>query len=217
MADYLSGIEQFGDGGGAPAAHALGGASHTADTLANLNGKISDATLIDTGDARLFPEYLFFADQLDSPNNADWTVNNLAAVDTDSNNNALKIRKHDDTAETGFGFIIEIPTGATDVTFDFKSRAETAPGAVRTVGLKVYERDIGDNVAVGAWSPGVVLTDIDIPTNERFQYDTQTLTLAAIGLVAGQTHQLEITRIAPTGGTNLVGNWDLLSVGVKFG
>lgn len=35
------------------AAHALGGAQHTADTLANLNTKISDGTLIDTGDSRL--------------------------------------------------------------------------------------------------------------------------------------------------------------------
>jgi len=33
--------------------HALGGASHTSDTLANLNSKVSDATLIDTGDSRL--------------------------------------------------------------------------------------------------------------------------------------------------------------------
>ena len=38
---------------GAPGAHILGGASHTADTLANLNSKVSDATLIDTADARL--------------------------------------------------------------------------------------------------------------------------------------------------------------------
>lgn len=34
-------------------AHALGGAQHSADTLANLNTKVSDATLIDTGDSRL--------------------------------------------------------------------------------------------------------------------------------------------------------------------
>lgn len=34
-------------------AHGMGGASHSADTLANLNSKISDATLIDTGDSRL--------------------------------------------------------------------------------------------------------------------------------------------------------------------
>lgn len=39
--------------GAAIAAHDLGGASHTADTLANLSSKISDATLIDTGDSRL--------------------------------------------------------------------------------------------------------------------------------------------------------------------
>jgi len=37
-------------GGGA---HNLGGAEHTADTLANLNTKVSDATLIDTADSRL--------------------------------------------------------------------------------------------------------------------------------------------------------------------
>jgi len=33
--------------------HALGGENHTADTLANLNTKVSDATLIDTADSRL--------------------------------------------------------------------------------------------------------------------------------------------------------------------
>jgi len=36
-----------------PKAHALGGIAHSADTLANLNLKVSDATLIDTGDSRL--------------------------------------------------------------------------------------------------------------------------------------------------------------------
>ena len=35
------------------AAHTIGGATHTADTLANLNTKVSDATLIDTADSRL--------------------------------------------------------------------------------------------------------------------------------------------------------------------
>jgi hypothetical protein len=37
---------------GAPGAHALGGASHTADTLANLNTKVSDATLDDSSASR---------------------------------------------------------------------------------------------------------------------------------------------------------------------
>lgn len=37
---------------GAPGAHLLGGASHTADTLANLNSKITDATLDDSSASR---------------------------------------------------------------------------------------------------------------------------------------------------------------------
>jgi len=36
-----------------PTAHDLGGSEHNADTLANLNSKVSDATLIDTTDSRL--------------------------------------------------------------------------------------------------------------------------------------------------------------------
>ncbi len=36
-----------------PTAHAMAGAEHSVDTLADLNSKISDATLIDTADARL--------------------------------------------------------------------------------------------------------------------------------------------------------------------
>jgi len=39
--------------GAPPQPHALGGSEHTADTLANLNAKVSDATLIDTADSRL--------------------------------------------------------------------------------------------------------------------------------------------------------------------
>lgn len=38
--------------GGAPTPHDLGGAKHIADTLANLNSKVSDATLDDSGDSR---------------------------------------------------------------------------------------------------------------------------------------------------------------------
>ena len=39
-------------GGTTPMAHDLGGAQHNADTLANLNTKVSDATLDDSGDPR---------------------------------------------------------------------------------------------------------------------------------------------------------------------
>ena len=49
----MGGFSNVPGAGGLPAAHDLGGAEHNADTLANLNTKVSDATLIDTADSRL--------------------------------------------------------------------------------------------------------------------------------------------------------------------
>lgn len=163
-----------------------------------------------------FSRLQFFADQMENPVTADWAVNALAPAVADSNNDGLTIRLFDDTTEEGIGFIARIPDLATNIKLTFLSRAETAPGAARTVGLKLYERGIPNNAAVDAWSAGTVLTDIDIPANEFFQEDTQTLTLAALGLTAGQTHQFELTRINPTGGTELTGDWVLLLAQVEF-
>jgi len=158
----------------------------------------------------------FEADQLENPNNADWAVNSLAPALADTNNNGLTIRAFDDTAEEGVGFKVRIPSTAANVILRFFGRAETTDAAARTVGLKIYEREFPDDAAVTAWSAGLALDDIDIPTNELFQYDEQTLTLAALGVTAGSWHQFELTRIAPSGGTNLVGDWDLLAVEIDF-
>jgi len=160
--------------------------------------------------------FTYYADQFDNPDNADWAVNILAAAEADSNNAALTIRAFEDSMEDGVGFTILIPNGVTNIKLDYVARADSAPGGVRTVGLKLYERGIPNNSAVDSWSAGTVLSDIDIPTNENFQYDTQTLTLATLGLTAGQVHQFELTRIAPTAGTNLTGKWDLLSLKISF-
>lgn len=161
-------------------------------------------------------QHQFFADQLDNPVTADWAVNALAPAAADSNNDGLTVRLFDDTTEEGVGFILRIPTGKTNMKLTFASRAETAPGAARTVGLRLYERGIPDNATPDAWSAGTVLDDIDIPTNEFFQEDTQTLTLATLGLTAGQVHQFELTRIDPAGGTELTGDWALLELIVEF-
>lgn len=158
----------------------------------------------------------FDADQLDNPINSDWAVNALAPATADSNNVGLTIRLFDDTIEEGVGFPFNIPADATNITFRFKSHAKTAPAGVRTVGLKIYNRGIPDNAVVQAWTAGTVLTDIDIPTNEFFQYDSQTLTLATLSLTAGEKTQFELTRIAPTGGTNLTGDLELIEISVEF-
>jgi hypothetical protein len=164
----------------------------------------------------VFSEFQFFADQLENPNNADWTVNALAPASADSNNAGLTVRLFDDTTEEGVGFTIEVPAGAANIVFDFVARAETAPGIANTVGLDIYNRGIPDNAAVQAWSAATQLTDLDIPTNEFFQEDTQSVALATLGVTAGETTQFELVRVAPTGGTDLTGDWDLLLCKVSF-
>ena len=144
-------------------------------------------------------------------------MNALAPAVADSNSNGLTIRAFDDTTEEGVGFILRVPTGATNVVLTFKARDELGPPAARTVGLKLYQRGVPDNGAVEAWSAGTVLTDIDMPTTtELFQYDTQTITLSSLGITAGEVTQFELTRINPAGGTELVGDWNLLQLGVEF-
>lgn len=175
------------------------------------------AVWLSTTGAGTMLSFQFFADQLDQPVNADWAVNALAPAVADSNNNGLTVRAFDDTAEEGVGFIVRVPAGVTNIILRLKGRAETGPPAARTVGLKLYQRGIPDDAAPEAWTAGLVLTDIDLPTTtEFFQYDEQTITLATLGITAGEITQFELTRIDPAGGTELVGDWNLLQLEVEF-
>ena len=128
----------------------------------------------------------------------------------------LTVRRFDDTIEEGVGFGFIVPASAANVVLGFQSRAISPAGADRTIGLKLYARSIPDNAPVTAWNAGVQLTDITVPNNTNYQTDSQVLTLAAAGLVAGTYNHLELTRVNPTGGTELVGDWALLSIKVSF-
>jgi len=154
--------------------------------------------------------------QLDNPVSADWAVNALAPAAADDVNSGLTVRLFDDTTEEGVGFEMVVPSGATNLIIGFRSRAVVAPGAARTVGLNLYQRGVRDNLAVDAWSAGTQLTDIDIPASVLFQEDSQTITLATLGITAGELTQFELTRINPTGGTELVDDWALVNLTIEF-
>lgn len=192
-----------------------------------LIGAVADGELLKRVGATLVgaPVQLaqFFADQMDPPINADWIVNALAPAVADNTNNALTIRAHDDTIEEGIGIPFSIPLGTTRVKVVQISKAKTAPGGVRTVGRKWYYRKIPDNAAVsgtwaGAGDGSKVLDDVDIPTNVFLQTDSQVLTFASFSpaLVAGENYQFEFTRVAPAGGTDLTGDWNLWLLGLLF-
>lgn len=155
----------------------------------------------------------FFADSLLSPNNANWAVNALATLAADSLNNSLSVRQFDDTTEEGTGFSLVIPPNASNIIISFISRAQTAPGAATTVLPRLYMREIIDNTTVGAWSAAFAMTALDIPTNTRFQYDTQIIPLSTLSLTAGRLVQFELTRNPADG---LTGDWNLVEIKVDF-
>jgi hypothetical protein len=68
----------------------------------------------------------------------------------------------------------------------------------------LYYRQLPNNSAVGAWSAAHELANISIPTNAFFQYSTQTVSLATLGLTADRLYQFELTRrVTGVTGTNL--------------
>lgn len=163
--------------------------------------------------------FTFAPNSLDTPNNADWVINAFAPVITDPVNASLNVRSFSNTIETGVGFTLAIPSGATIVTFRYRGRAAAiVAGATNVVGMRVYFRSIPNNAAVGAWSAALDLNNLAIPASNIFtQYFVQSMTLATAGLTAGQSYQFELTRkVAPASGTQLAAAFLLGEVTFEF-
>lgn len=163
-----------------------------------------------------FPVYDFMADQLDNPVTSNWAVNALAPLSADTVNTAIPVRRFDDTTEEGVGFLLFIPANATNVVFNFTHRAQTAPGSTQTVQYSHYRRTINNNSAVSAWSAVANFSTFSIPNNTNFQYGSQTISLATLGLTAGTLVQFEITRRGTQGGDTLTGDLDLAELRIGF-
>ena len=145
-------------------------------------------------DSTAVARFSYTADNVQSPTGTDWAVNDFASLGNDTNNSSLRVRRFDNVTEEGIGFVHEIPSGATNVTFRFTTRAETTPGAGQTSIINVYRRNISDDTAVPAWSSAQALTAFSYPANENWQFDEQTFSLATLGLTAGDIAEYEITR-----------------------
>lgn len=161
--------------------------------------------------------FSYFANSLDTPNNADFAVNVLSPVTTDPTYASLNVRSFSNTTEQGVGCTVSIPSGATTLTVKIRGRAQTAPGAASVVQPRLYYRLLPNNSAVGAWSAAQELANIAIPTNANFQYGTQTILLSTLGLTSGNLYQFEFTRrIAGVTGTNLAANFLMAELTLEF-
>jgi hypothetical protein len=160
------------------------------------------------------PAAEFFADQLEDTITG-WAVSAFASLELDSVNTSMRVRAFDDTEEEGVGFARVIPTGQTNITLKLYGKALTAPAATRTVGVKLYYRKFSEGIAQVSFS-SVVLDDLSIPADAFYKTHSQTLTLASIGAVAGDKFQFCLTRLNPTAGTELVGDWYLYLLVAEF-
>ena len=159
--------------------------------------------------------FTFFAGAFDTPNNSDWAINALAPTVADPSFGSLSVRQFSNTVEQGVGFLLSVPDGATSITFKFRGRAATAPVAVSNVQPRVYARLIPNGSVIGAWSAAQNLSSIAIPTNAFFQYANQTVALAALGMTAGNTYQIELTRNTGVA-SNLAANFLLAELTVEI-
>ena len=157
----------------------------------------------------------FYSNQFENSDNVDWKIGALAPKQADSNNSGLTIRRFDDTIEESIGFTLKIPIGMTKINFTIVSRAEIAPSSNKIVQLNLYKREIPDNAAPTAWSAANALSDISIPNNEFFQTDTDSKTLASLGLTTGKIYQFEFSRNTGDDDT-LVEDWTLFLIDIVF-
>lgn len=184
------------------------GATLTAIRLQGLQGPAGPAG----GQSSLY----YPAATLDNPNNGNWAVNALAPVTPDTANASLNVRAFDGTAEEGVGCTIYIPPTASSLTVTLMAKAATAPSTAKSAMLNLYRRLVPIGSAVPAWSSAFALNAMAVPTNVHYQSYAQTISLATLGMLAGQTYQLELTRNGASASDTLAGDLQLLQLTITF-
>jgi len=202
MTDFLSGIEQTG---GVPAAHTLGGAQHTADTLANLNTKVSDATL----------DEISHLDDFDA-NDAIFPSSNPAAAIARNNHPVLAFDA--DTAESVIfngSMLRDYLAASILVDIDWVS-------ASAVVGDVVWGIEI-ERIAPGAQDIGsdgfaaqITGTSTTSGTTGIITRTTITLTQAqADAITAGDGYRMRVQRVAADGGDTMLLDAQIVRVIVR--
>lgn len=191
----------------------------TATSRVNFTGQAVSVTDSGAGTTTVAigSRFTFFAGAFDTPNSSDWAVNALAPTVADPTYSSIIERQFSNSTEQGVGFMLSVPIGATSITFRFRGRPASAPGVTSVVQPRVYIRAIPNGTSMGAWSAAQNLSNISIPTTANFLYANQTVALSTLGMSAGNTYQIELTRnIAPSSGTNLAANFLLAELTVEI-
>lgn len=213
---------------GVPAAHALGGASHNADTLANLNSKVSDATLIDTGDSRLSDARTPTAHNLGGAEHTADTLANLNSKVSDATlidtgdarlSDARTPLAHKDTHKSGGSD----PFAAADILEATVKRLETSTGPttmlVGAVADGEFLKRSGTAIVGDAGTGGDTLPIVDTTAVVKGSADaTKLVRIEADGLTTGTTRvitmpDVDVTLLDPANVAITGGNIDGTVIG----
>lgn len=192
MVDYLSGVEQGGDG--LPAAHNLGGAEHTADTLANLNTKVSDATL----------DEISHLDDFDA-NDAIFPSSNPAAAASRNNHPVLAFDP--DTAESVIfngSMLRDYLAASILVDIDWVSASAVVGDVVWGIEIERIA-PAGQDIDADGFAAQITGTSTTDAATGVVTRTTITLTQAqADSIASGDGYRMRVQRVAADGGDTML-------------
>ena len=139
-----------------------------------------------------------------------------ALLVADTTFTSILVLGFDDATSEGLKFGTTIPTGVTSINFRYTSKPRTAPAGAVAVNTALYTRRFADNVAAGAWSAAVNLGTLAFAANLNMRLHTQTVTLATLGVVAGEFVDFELIRRGADASDTLVGDWNLVEIAMFF-
>jgi hypothetical protein len=169
--------------------------------------------------------FAFYANDFDSPVTSDWGAPTLATAQADTIRSALTVRRFDDTNEEGVGFQLRVPSNASSFIIDLMARSQSAPSTARVVGNTLLRREVPNATGPGANWTRHLLNNMTMPSGSTSyqQKPQQSIPLNGAGgfsqgVTPGALYWWELTRTLPTspGGSNLVGDWDLLELIISF-
>lgn len=149
----------------------------------------------------------------------DWYASELEEVDADAaitaNAEYAKQTAEGNLYEVGFVYATETavkiafscPSWATRIKFKFMHRTRTSPGGSPSSWTpRYYVRTLSDGGDWSSWSSAVNFTALTLPASTtNWQFDEQTITLATLGITAGQDVEMTLSRLASTGLNAVIG------------
>jgi hypothetical protein len=156
--------------------------------------------------------YDYYADMLDPPTTADWSINSVAPTSANPGNTAIPVRRFDDTIQEGAGGFVRVPVGAINLTLTIVGRAITAPPATT---VAAGSTGVNINTFAGAGTLNVASTT-GFPTSGAIQVLTSTGYQTVTYTGVGATTFTGCSTPNGAGGTLTTGNAVNLGVGAQL-